>query len=138
MALAQPSGGNYMWGNARMPATFTDGTSNTILFAEAYAQTGVGGNGVNQSGITLSSPGFTYLWASRYAGCTQDFYGSPNYLANIYTDTQIYPYSVTNLYSYPFTPGGTPPAKLPCTARPIRPLRTTPACPTRFPPLASR
>ena len=42
MALAQPNGGTF-WGNARMPATFQDGTSNTILFAEAYAQTGTGG-----------------------------------------------------------------------------------------------
>ncbi len=106
MALAQPSGGNYMWANARMPSTFTDGTSNTIFFAEAYAQTGSGGQG------GLSSPGFTFYWASRYEGCTQDYYGAPNYLANIYTDTQIYPYSPTNLYQYAFTPPGTPPAKV--------------------------
>jgi prepilin-type N-terminal cleavage/methylation domain-containing protein len=31
-------------GAARMPATFQDGTSNTILFAEKYAQCGVSGN----------------------------------------------------------------------------------------------
>jgi prepilin-type N-terminal cleavage/methylation domain-containing protein len=106
MALAQPSGGSYFWGNARMPATFTDGTSNTIFFAEAYAVTGQGTqNGPN-------APGFTYYWGSRYEGCTQQYYGAPNYLANIYTGANIYPYSPTNVYAYPFTPPGTPPAKI--------------------------
>jgi prepilin-type N-terminal cleavage/methylation domain-containing protein len=108
MALAQPGGGgNTMWGNARMPATFTDGTSNTIMFAEAYSQTGTGGQGGN------NAPGFTFYWASRYEGCTQDNYGAPNYVANIYPGgTLIYPYSPTNLYSYAFTPPGTPPTKV--------------------------
>jgi prepilin-type N-terminal cleavage/methylation domain-containing protein len=104
MALCQPSGGGYFWNNARMPATFQDGTSNTILFAEAYAVTGQGGNGVFQSGITNSSPGFSTYWSSRYSGCTQNNYGAPNYLANIYNGT--YPYNGTNLYGYAFTPPG--------------------------------
>jgi prepilin-type N-terminal cleavage/methylation domain-containing protein/prepilin-type processing-associated H-X9-DG protein len=40
---------NYNWlGSAKIPATFTDGTSNTILFAEKYA-----GCGPNKSGGNL-------------------------------------------------------------------------------------
>ncbi len=93
------------WANARMPATFTDGTSNTIFFCEAYAQTGLGGqNGPGSSG------GWTYYWASRYEGCTQGNYGAPNYLANIYNG--VYPYTQANLYTYAFTPPGTPPKNI--------------------------
>lgn len=104
MALCQPNGGTY-WANARMPATFQDGTSNTIFFAESFAITGNGGQ--NGPG---SSTGWTYYWASRYEGCTQGNYGAPNYLANIYNGT--YPYTQANLYAYPFTTPGTPPSKI--------------------------
>jgi prepilin-type N-terminal cleavage/methylation domain-containing protein len=35
-----------MWGSARMPASFQDGTSNTILYTEHYAQCGTSGGNV--------------------------------------------------------------------------------------------
>ncbi len=41
--FAYGSFGNWM-GHAQIPATFTDGTSNTILYAEKYAGCGGGGN----------------------------------------------------------------------------------------------
>jgi hypothetical protein len=41
-ATGQYNGGNFpwSWGSPRIPATFQDGTSNTILFTEKYAQCG--------------------------------------------------------------------------------------------------
>jgi prepilin-type N-terminal cleavage/methylation domain-containing protein len=82
---------------ARYPASITDGTSNTIFFAEAYAQTGTSGqNGCGSSnpgiGQGTSCPGWTWWWESRYEGCEQV---GPGYLAQ-----QGYP--------YPFTAPGTP------------------------------
>ncbi len=57
LAMCQPTG-SLGWVGPRLPATFTDGTSNTILFAEAYSITNNG-----------NSPGYSFLWASRYEGC---------------------------------------------------------------------
>ena len=54
--------------------------------------------------------GWTFYWASRYEGCTQANYRAPNYLANIYNG--IYPYTATNVYTYPFTPPNTPPKSI--------------------------
>jgi prepilin-type N-terminal cleavage/methylation domain-containing protein len=102
MLLNQPAGGNY-WNSARFPATITDGTSNTIFFAESYAQTGQGG----QNGAT--APGWTFYWASRYEGCAQNNYGAPVYLAN-YVGT--YPYTMANTYPIAFTPPGMTPTSI--------------------------
>lgn len=101
MALGQPNGGTF-WASARMPATFIDGTSNTIFFAEAFAQTGSGGQGSGNSG-----PGcWTYYWESRYEGYTQGTYGAPNFL---YSPLGTYPYNYSAsvaAYPQPFTPYG--------------------------------
>jgi prepilin-type N-terminal cleavage/methylation domain-containing protein/prepilin-type processing-associated H-X9-DG protein len=63
-------GGNppqkYYWGQSRLPATFTDGTSNTILFAEKYA--GCGSN-------TPSGNMWAWGW---------DAYAGPIYAAGVY------------------------------------------------------
>lgn len=82
LALCQKNGGNY-WGCARMPATFQDGTSNTIFFAEAFTKTGA----------------YTFNWGSRYEGCTQGSYGAPNFLASMG-------------YPVPFTPPGMTPSSI--------------------------
>jgi len=55
--------GSTNWQGPMFPASFTDGTSNTIFFAEAYAATGA----------------YNWLWASRYEGCEQV---GPGYMAN--------------------------------------------------------
>jgi hypothetical protein len=43
----QPGNGNNWMGHAKIPATFTDGTSNTILYAEKYAGCGPKKSGGN-------------------------------------------------------------------------------------------
>jgi prepilin-type processing-associated H-X9-DG protein len=45
-------------GCSRIPATFTDGTSNTILFAEKYSRCGYGGN--------LWGPTWPDLWMPAF------------------------------------------------------------------------
>ncbi len=55
------SGGAWM-GHAKMPATFTDGTSNTILFAEKYA-----GCGPNNSGGNIWAWGWDEYLSPVYA-----------------------------------------------------------------------
>lgn len=87
---------------ARYPASITDGTSNTIFFAEAYANTGqgcgTGGCGSSNPGIGQGNgcPGWTWYWESRYEGCEQV---GPGYLAQ-------------QAYAIPFTQPGTPYASI--------------------------
>jgi prepilin-type N-terminal cleavage/methylation domain-containing protein len=92
--------GTASWNTpARFPASISDGTSNTIIFAEAYAQTGQGGqNGSANPGIGqgFGVPGWTWYWGSRYEGCEQT---GPGYLAQ-------------TSYPYPFTRPGTTPASI--------------------------
>ena len=90
-----PPGNVVNWTNARYPASITDGTSNTIFFVEAYANTGEMTQGGTQNagiGQGYGVPGWEWLWASRYEGCEQV---GPGYLAQ-------------TTYAYVFTPYGTP------------------------------
>jgi prepilin-type N-terminal cleavage/methylation domain-containing protein len=60
-------------GGKRIPASFQDGTSNTILWTEKYAQCGPPRNGNNFTGSTQ--------WADRfavYSGAFIGFYPNPN------------------------------------------------------------
>jgi prepilin-type N-terminal cleavage/methylation domain-containing protein len=98
-----PPGQVQNWGqNPRFPASITDGTSNTILFAEGYSITGKGGQGCGTQspgwGNGYGCPGWTWEWASRYEGCEQSGSG---YLA------MLQPWTPTT-NPYPFTPPGTP------------------------------
>lgn len=80
-----PSTPSYNWGAGPMfPATYTDGTSTTILFAEGYTRPG----------------NYLYRWADRYN--TPYGNGGPCYAA-------IYKAAGDNSIQ-PFTPPGTPPA----------------------------
>jgi prepilin-type N-terminal cleavage/methylation domain-containing protein len=94
------------WGkNNRFPATLSDGTSNTIFFAEGYAITGQGtqgGSGNEGIGQGYGVPGWEWLWASRYEGCEQ---AGAGYLAMQQPWTPA-----TN--PYPFTPPGTTPSSI--------------------------
>ncbi len=73
--FGNPTAGNDYWGvqgSNRLPASFPDGLSNTIFFAEKYATCGISGN-VNASST------FGSLWADsnsvwRAAFCTQGIY----------------------------------------------------------------
>lgn len=90
-----PPGAVSGWHNAQYPASITDGTSNTIFFAEGYSTTGQGGSGGSQNpgiGQGYGVPGWTFLWGSRYSGCEQVGAG---YLAQTSFPT-------------PFTPPGMP------------------------------
>jgi prepilin-type N-terminal cleavage/methylation domain-containing protein len=68
------------YGNARIPATFQDGTSNTILFGEKYAQCGTSGGNRTQWPANGSPPAFfPAIFAHFMGGSTWGGYpGSPN------------------------------------------------------------
>jgi hypothetical protein len=60
-----------MQGAARFPATFKDGTSQTIMFGERYGRCGEDGFG-NNLGSLWAHGNWAHLWMAMYA------YGSPN------------------------------------------------------------
>jgi len=67
-----PSKGNSAWGNAvgnpSIPATFQDGTSNTIIFAEKYAICNVNGQASNPVRYTLwAHGGWNNTWSPLFA-----------------------------------------------------------------------
>jgi prepilin-type N-terminal cleavage/methylation domain-containing protein len=74
-------------GSARIPTTFQDGTSNTILIAERYAQCGIatGGSGTlprgndwDWWGYDQSQPAFTINWTAVAIGPASRFQVKPN------------------------------------------------------------
>jgi prepilin-type N-terminal cleavage/methylation domain-containing protein len=89
LALWNPPG-SYGWAATRFPAGISDGTSNTIAFAEAYTQTAANGPGGPYGG----NP---FQWDSRYAGCLNS--AGPLYMAS-------------TSYNPPFTPPGMNPQSI--------------------------
>jgi prepilin-type N-terminal cleavage/methylation domain-containing protein len=65
------TGYDNMQGAARFPATFKDGTSQTIMFGERYGRCGDDGFG-NNLGSLWGHGNWAHLWMAMYA------YGSPN------------------------------------------------------------
>ncbi len=90
----QPPGDWWCWGAARIPATFQDGTTNTILFTEKYAQCGSNGgnwwqfweNAPSQGHVKRSSvfddfagpQAIQYPGAPNYSGGNSMFQSKPN------------------------------------------------------------
>jgi prepilin-type N-terminal cleavage/methylation domain-containing protein len=64
------TGWDNMQGGARIPATFQDGTSQTIMFGERYGRCGEDGFG-NNLGSLWAHGNWAHLWMAMYA------YGSP-------------------------------------------------------------
>jgi prepilin-type N-terminal cleavage/methylation domain-containing protein len=61
------------YGSARLPASFQDGTANTILFAEKYAQCGSGGGNLTFYPWNPWAPGV--WWGTNISGASTGFPG---------------------------------------------------------------
>ena len=93
--FGNPSGGNSN-GSARISASFPDGTSNTICFAEMFGTCGTGGS-------PNSSSTYGTLWADsnsvwRPGFCLSGFKGSyPNYSPCLMFQVQPKPYNTCDI-----------------------------------------
>jgi len=72
------SGSDPWDGQARIPASFQDGTSNTIMFAEKYAQCGNAGNAWDWWWANSWQPTFNNTAASQIVGTAAKFQVQPN------------------------------------------------------------
>jgi prepilin-type N-terminal cleavage/methylation domain-containing protein len=77
--VADPSGNVSSWeGAARFPASFPDGTSNTILYAEKYAQCGSAGNAWDWWWFNSWQPTFVNTQVGQVVGPGSKFQVQPN------------------------------------------------------------
>jgi prepilin-type N-terminal cleavage/methylation domain-containing protein len=71
------------YGAARLPATFQDGTSNTIMYAEKYARCGSAGNLWSWWNFDQWQPAFEVSWnATAYTNASKFLYQPSPFLTN--------------------------------------------------------